>query len=159
MFYFEKTFFFGRRWLKKRSGKTEIGRPKRGNDENGGKQGRGQPVAQKKTALSRLVTKRILARLARARQFMAKLWRRMRKMKRKDGNTRAVNFGKCAEVCQHFLRGRILKKGNFLPRMVKKKASMDSKHWKLPEDRAEKKKLFSEDLIPPPLPRYPPPPL
>ena len=40
--------FFGRKCLKKRSEKTEIALPKRGNDEKGEKQGRGQAAAQEK---------------------------------------------------------------------------------------------------------------
>lgn len=73
---FRISFFFGGRMrLKKRSEKTEKARPKRGNDENGEKQGRGQAAAQakKNAALSRRDTKRILARLAGARKFVAKL--------------------------------------------------------------------------------------
>ena len=96
--------FFGCRWLKNRSEKTEIARPKRGNDENGEKQGRGQAVAQENAALSRLVTNRKFTRHARARKFVAKFRRRMRKMSRKEGNTRAVNFGKCANIGKKCLR-------------------------------------------------------
>ena len=65
--------FFGRKCLKKRSEKTEIARPKK-ERRKGEKTGeRVSGGTRKSAALSRLFTKRGLARIARARKFVAQL--------------------------------------------------------------------------------------
>ena len=64
--------FFGRRRLKKHSEKTEIARPRREQRKRKKAGERASGGTRKSAALSRLVTKRELARLARARKFVAK---------------------------------------------------------------------------------------
>ena len=86
--------------MKKHSEKTEDARPK-GNNEKGERASSG---TRKNAALSRLVAKRLLARLARARNFEQILDEEVESFHGREGKTQpktcAVIFGNCADIDQ-----------------------------------------------------------
>ena len=122
-------FFFGRMRLKKHSEKTEDARPKREQR----KRERASSGTRKSAALSRLVAKRLLARLARARKFVTKFLDEEGEVFA-DGrsnysrkNTAENMCGDCRKLCGHRPKesakeGRNLEKGSCLPRRVKRRS-------------------------------------
>ena len=95
-------FFFGRRRLKKHSEKTEDARPKREQRKREKARERASGGTRKSAALSRLVTKRELAHLSRAREFVAKFWTRKSKFSRKGGEITTEDMcGDFRKLCEH----------------------------------------------------------
>ena len=98
-YYFFRAQAFGEALRKDRDSSAEKGTTKKeGERASGG--------SRKNAALSRLVAKRVLARLARARKFVVKLRRGIRKISRKEGKSTAENArGKFRKLCVHRQKG------------------------------------------------------
>ena len=113
--------------MKKHSEKTEDARPKREQQ----KRERASSGTRKSAALSRLVAKRLLARLARAREFVTKFLDEEGEVfaegrSNHNQNLCAVIFGNCADIDQKKVprKDEICKKGCWLPRRVKRRSMM-----------------------------------
>ena len=110
--------------MKKHSEKTEDARPKREQR----KRERASSGTRKSAALSRLVAKRLLARLARARKFVTKFLDEEGEVSRKGGVITSKNMcGDFRKMCGHRPKedakeGLNLKKGICLPRRVKRRS-------------------------------------